>query len=283
MINQSKPKSAGQILLIPQEYIRPNPNQPRRFYSNKEMEELTSSIRENGILQPITVRKISMQEYELIAGERRLRAARNVGIKAIPCIIMNVDTKKSAAYSLIENLQRCDLNFLEEAVAIQKLIESSGSTQEEVAKILGKSQSAISNKLRLLRLTEEQQEIIINNQLTERHARCLLSLGDEEQINRVLSIIADKHLSVAESERLVKQILNRTNKKTRPTIKLFKDVRLFINTLNHAVDTMRQAGIEADSIKSETEAYIEYVVRIPKPDNLAIKVGVSSEQQADSA
>ncbi len=282
MLSQSKPKSAGQILLIPQEYIRPNPNQPRRFYSNKEMEELTLSIRENGILQPITVRKVSSQEYELIAGERRLRAARNVGLKAIPCIIMNVDTQKSATYSLIENLQRCDLNFLEEAKAIQKLIEFSGSTQEEVAKTLGKSQSAISNKLRLLRLTEEQQEIIINNGLTERHARCLLSLSDEEQINRILSIIADKHLSVTESERLVKQLLNRMNKKTRPTIKLFKDVRLFINTLNHAVDTMRQAGIEADSIKSETDAYIEYVVRIPKPDNLAIRVGVS-EPQAESA
>lgn len=282
MLNQSKPKSAGQILLIPQEYIRPNPNQPRRFYSNKEMEELTNSIRENGILQPITVRKISSQDYELIAGERRLRAARNVGIKAIPCIIMNVNTQKSAAYSLIENLQRCDLNFLEEARAIQKLIEFSGATQEEVAKTLGKSQSAISNKLRLLRLTEEQQEIIINNELTERHARCLLSLTDEEQINRILGIIADKRLSVTESERLVKQVLNRMNKKTRPTIKLFKDVRLFINTLNHAVDTMRQAGIEADSIKSETDAYIEYVVRIPKPENLAIKVGVS-EPESESA
>ncbi len=282
MLNQAKPKSAGQILLIPQEYIRPNPNQPRRFYSNKEMEELTLSIRENGILQPITVRKVSSQEYELIAGERRLRAARNVGLKAIPCIIMNVDTRKSATYSLIENLQRCDLNFLEEAKAIQKLIEFSGVTQEEVAKTLGKSQSAISNKLRLLRLTEEQQEIIINSGLTERHARCLLSLADEEQIDRLLSIIADKHLSVTESERLVKQLLNRMNKKTRPTIKLFKDVRLFINTLNHAVDTMRQAGIEADSIKSETDAYIEYVVRIPKPDNLAIKVEVS-EPEAESA
>ncbi len=282
MLSQSKPKSAGQILLIPQEYIRPNPNQPRRFYSNKEMEELTLSIRENGILQPITVRKISSQEYELIAGERRLRAARNVGLKSIPCIIMNVDTQKSATYSLIENLQRCDLNFLEEAKAIQKLIEFSGCTQEEVAKTLGKSQSAISNKLRLLRLTEEQQEIIINNGLSERHARCLLSLSDEEHINRLLSIIADKHLSVTESERLVKQLLNRMNKKTRPTIKLFKDVRLFINTLNHAVDTMRQAGIEADSIKSETDAYIEYVVRIPKPDNLAIRVGVS-EPEAESA
>ena len=279
MLNQNKTKSAGQILLIPQEYIRPNPNQPRKFYNTGEMEELTQSIRENGILQPVTVRKIKNSEYELISGERRLRAARNVGLLAIPCILMNVDSNKSAIFSLVENLQRSDLNFFEEAAAIRNIINTTGATQEEIAKTLGKSQAAISNKLRLLKLTDEQQHIIINSNLTERHARCLLSLESSEQISRVLELIADKHLSVQDSEKLVRQILNYANKKNKPTVKLFKDVRLFINTLNHAVDTMRRAGIEADSVKSETDAYIEYVVRIPKIENLTIKVGRNNSDE----
>ena len=272
MLRQSKIKSAGQILLIPQEKISPNPSQPRKFFSENEMEELTHSIRENGIIQPITVRKLSSGRYELVTGERRLRAARNAGLKTVPCILMNISEAKSSLYSLIENIQRSDLNCFEEALGFKNILISTGITQDELSKILGKSQSYISNKLRLLKLTEEQRVKIIESNLSERHARCLLSLENSEQVERVLSIIADKHLSVSDSERLVQQVINRSAKKNKPTIKIFKDVRLFINTLNHAVDTMRKAGIEADSIKSETDTYIEYVVRIPKLDNLAIKV-----------
>lgn len=272
MLRQSKIKSAGQILLIPQEKISPNPSQPRKIFSENEMEELTHSIRENGIIQPITVRKLSSGRYELVTGERRLRAARNAGLKTVPCILMNISEAKSSLYSLIENIQRSDLNCFEEALGFKNILISTGITQDELSKILGKSQSYISNKLRLLKLTEEQRVKIIESNLSERHARCLLSLENSEQIERVLSIIADKHLSVSDSERLVQQVINRSAKKNKPTIKIFKDVRLFINTLNHAVDTMRKAGIEADSIKSETDTYIEYVVRIPKLDNLAIKV-----------
>lgn len=281
MLNQSKIKSAGQILLIPNEFIRSNPNQPRRYYPCSEMEELTQSVRKNGIIQPISVKKIGPEEYELIAGERRLRAARNVGLRTVPCIIMNVGETKSALYNLIENLQRADLHFFEEAVGLQNVLRITDTTQEELASTIGKSQSFISNKLRLLRLTEEHRTKIIESGLTERHARCLLSLENDEQRDRALSIMADKHLSVDESERLIRQILSRASKRTKPTIKVFKDVRLFINTLNHAVDTMRKAGIEADSIKSETDTYIEYVVRIPKLDNLAIKV--ERTDSADSA
>lgn len=273
MLNSYKLKSAGQILLIPQEMIKPNPNQPRKIFSGNEMEELTQSVRENGLIQPITVRKLSSDRYELIAGERRLRAARNVGLKTVPCILMNINETKSSLYNLIENIQRTNLNFFEEALGFRNILISTGITQDELSKMLGKSQSYISNKLRLLKLTEEQRQKIIDNNLSERHARCLLSLENPEQIDRVLSIMADKHLSVADSEKLVNQILNHSVKKNKPTIKVFKDVRLFINTLNHAVDTMRKAGIDADSIKSETDTYIEYVVRIPKLENLAIKVG----------
>ncbi|MDD6807292.1 MAG: ParB/RepB/Spo0J family partition protein [Oscillospiraceae bacterium] len=274
MISSSKSKSAGKILLIPQEYIKPNPNQPRRFFQAKEMEELTQSVRENGIIQPISVRKLSNTSYELISGERRLRAARNVGLKNVPCILMNIDSKKSAIYSLVENLQRENLNFFEEANAINNLMKMTSATQEDISKILGCSQSAISNKIRLLKLSEQQQAIIISNGLSERHARCLLSLESEEQIDRVLSFIADKRLSVSDSEKLVKQIHGRERKQTKPSVKLFKDVRIFVNTLNHAVETMRRSGIEADSIKSETDSYIEYVVRIPKIDNLSFKINL---------
>lgn len=278
LLNQKKFKSAGQILLIPQEMIKSNPNQPRKVFSATEMEELTQSVKENGIIQPITVRRLSSGSYELIAGERRLRAARNAGLKTVPCILMNINDIKSSIYNLIENLQRCNLNFFEEAQGFKSLLITTGITQDELSKILGKSQSYISNKLRLLKLNEEQQIKIIESNLTERHARCLLSLETSQQVDKVLSIIADKHLSVSDSERLVQQIINHSEKKKKPTIKIFKDVRLFINTLNHAVDTMRKAGIEADSIKSETDTYIEYVVRIPKLDNLAIRV--NSEKAA---
>lgn len=280
MLNQSKIKSAGQILLIPNEFIRSNPNQSRKYYANTEMEELTQSIKKNGIIQPISVKKIGSESYELITGERRLRAARLVGLRNIPCIVMNVGETKSALYNLIENLQRSNLNFFEEAEGIDKVINMTEMTQEDFAKSIGKSQSYISNKLRLLRLNDDQRKLIIESGLTERHARCLLCLENEEQIERVLSIIADKHLSVKDSENLVRSVLNRANKKKKPTIKVFKDVRLFINTLNHAVDTMRKAGIDADSVKSETDTYIEYVVRIPKLSNLAIKVDQSGNNVA---
>lgn len=264
MKSQSKVKPGGQIILVPQEDIHPNPNQPRKRFDYNELESLAQSIRENGIIQPLSVRQVKDQGYELVAGERRLRAARLVGLSRIPCILMNVDNSQSALYGLLENLQRQDLDFFEEAVAIEKLQKQYGMSQEQVAKRLGKAQSTLSNKLRLLRLTEDQRLLITNAGLTERHARALLSLPDDAQINRALKIIVDKRLNVAETDRLVKQMISRSNSEKRPPIKLFKDVRIFINTLNHAVDTMRQAGIEADSCKSETEEYIEYTVRIPK-------------------
>jgi len=271
--SQSKIKAGGQIILIPQSEIKPNPNQPRRHFDYDELESLAQSIRENGIIQPISVRQLKDNTYELVAGERRLRAARMVGLARIPCILMKIDDGKSALYGLIENLQRQDLDFFEEALAIEKLMKEYNMSQEEASKNLGKAQSTLSNKLRLLKLTEQQRIKISAARLTERHARALLSLKDELQIDRALSIIVDRHLNVQETDKLIKQILNRQEGGKRPTIKLFKDVRIFINTLNHAVDTMRKAGIDADSVKSETDEYIEYVVRIPKAGDIVVKPG----------
>lgn len=274
--SQSKTRSGGQILLIPQQDIFPNPNQPRRRFDCDELEGLAESIRQNGILQPINVRKVLDGKYELIAGERRLRAARMVGLSRIPCILMEATDEKSALYAILENLQRQDLSFFEEAAAIERLMTEYNLSQEDAAKKLGKAQSTLSNKLRLLKLSEEIRSEITKAGLTERHARALLRLNNEAQLKRALSIIVERRLNVSETDRLVTQMLERGIKSKKQPLKVFKDVRIFVNTLNHAVDTMRRAGIEADSAKSETEEYIEYVVRIPKSNEYLIKAKSNS-------
>ncbi len=275
-MKSGKYKIGGQIILVPQEEIYPNPNQPRKRFDFDELESLAQSIRQNGIIQPIAVRINSKGDYELISGERRLRASRLVGVTQVPCIVMEASDEKSALFALLENIQRSDLGFFEEAVAIEKLIIDFGMTREEVCKKLGKAAPTISNKLRLLRLPEEIRLKITQENLTERHARALLRLTSISQMERAMSIIGEKRLNVAETERLVTQILTTDSRHRQPTVKLFKDVRIFVNTLNHAVDTMRRAGIEADSAKSETDEYIEYIVRIPKSRNCYIKAKKSS-------
>ena len=270
-MKNNKYKIGGQIILVPQEEIYPNPNQPRKRFDFDELEGLAQSIRQNGIIQPIAVRVNGKGEYELISGERRLRASRLVGITQIPCIIMDATDEKSALFALLENIQRSDLGFFEEAQAIEKLIIDFGMSRDEVCKQLGKAPPTVSNKLRLLRLPEEIRLKIIQENLSERHARALLKLTSVSQIERALSIIAEKRLNVAESEKLISQIMANDSRRRQPPVKLFKDVRIFVNTLNHAVDTMRKAGIEADSAKSETDEYIEYIVRIPKTGNCVIK------------
>lgn len=275
-MKSAKYKIGGQIILIPQEDIYPNPNQPRSRFDFDELEGLAQSIRQNGIIQPIAVRVNASGNYELISGERRLRASRLVGISLIPCIIMEASDEKSALYALIENMQRSDLGFFEEASAIEKLIVDFNMSRDDVCRKLGKAAPTISNKLRLLKLPEDVRLKITQEGLTERHARALLRLPTRAQLDRALSIISDKRLNVAESEKLIDQMLSADKSSKKPTVKLFKDVRIFVNTLNHAVDTMRRAGIEADSAKSETDEYIEYIVRIPKTRSCVIRTKRSS-------
>lgn len=275
-MKSAKYKIGGQIILIPQEDIYPNPNQPRSRFDFDELEGLAQSIRQNGIIQPIAVRVNVSGNYELISGERRLRASRLVGISLIPCIIMEASDEKSALFALIENMQRSDLGFFEEASAIEKLIVDFNMSRDDVCRKLGKAAPTISNKLRLLKLPEDVRLKITQEGLTERHARALLRLPTRAQLDRALSIISDKRLNVAESEKLIDQMLSADKSSKKPTVKLFKDVRIFVNTLNHAVDTMRRAGIEADSAKSETDEYIEYIVRIPKTRSCVIKTKRSS-------
>ena len=259
-----KTKTENKILLIPQVDILPNPNQPRRRFDYDELEGLAQSIRANGILQPLLVRNLENGKFELIAGERRLRAARLIGLTKVPCIINDISESDSAVFAVIENLQRQNLDYFEEAEALAILISDYRMSQEELCKKLGKAQSTLSNKLRLLKLNEEMRYKISRAGLSERHARALLSLTDEVQRARALSIIIDRHLTVSESESLIEQMLRKNEAPKRQMLKGFKDIRIFINTLNNAVDAIRRAGIDADSVKTETDEYVEYIVRIPK-------------------
>lgn len=271
---KSSPKNKAncQIQLLPHDSILPNPYQPRVRFDFNELEGLAVSIRTNGILQPINVRRLQDGKYELISGERRLRAARMVGITKIPCVVMDVSDEQSALFAIIENIQRQNLDFFEEAVAIERLITIHGLTQEEIAKKLGKAQSTLSNKLRLLKLPEELRDRISCAGLTERHARALLNLPDNLTRGKVLDIIIERHLTVSESERLVADANRRKKARNKPSMRGYKDMRIFLNTLNHAVDAIRKAGIEADTAKSETDEYFEYVIRISKPEETAIKI-----------
>lgn len=258
-----KPRAAGKVLLIPNELIYPNPNQPRRIFNQEELVNLAISIRMNGILQPITVRETE-KGYEVVSGERRLRASRLAGMLSVPCIVIEVNSFKSAIYALIENLQRQNLGYFEEAVAIERLMKDFGLSQEETAKQLGKAPSTVSNKLRLLALQGEARELLLNNGLSERHARALLRLPEEKTIP-VLKRIIEKKMNVTQAEAYIEEILNeKTN--NRKTKTMFSDVKIFIKTINHAVDTMKQAGIKADVKKEECEESYIYHIKIPKKE-----------------
>ena len=262
--NMSKPKRVNQVILVPVSLIRPNPRQPRRTFDPESLLELSQSIRRNGILQPLTVRRAKDGEYELISGERRLRASLMAGLTSIPCIEIEVDDNQSAVLSLIENLQRQDLNFFEEAEGIARLIEQYGFTQEAAAARIGKTQPTVANKLRLLHLTPEERTRIIGARLTERHARALLRLSDGLRED-VLAQVISKKLNVAETERLVELRLQvpQAGHENR-SLPVIKDVRLFFNTVTNAVNLMKRSGIEAVATQQEFDDYLEYTVRIPK-------------------
>ena len=262
-------KEENRVLDIPTIQIRPNKTQPRKSFDEDELRLLSQSISTNGILQPLTVRKLSQTEYELVAGERRLRAAVLAGLSKVPCVVIRCTDKESAIYALLENIQRADLNMFEEARGISRLIRKYGLTQEEAAIRLGRKQSTVANKIRLLKLSMEEQDWILQAGLSERHARALLRIDDEEIRKEVLSKIVAENLSAKDTEDLVVRFLCRTTVTESPTQEkkfIVRDVRIFVNTINKAVDTMRLSGINAVAKKSETDEYIEYTVKIPKSD-----------------
>lgn len=258
-----KEKVINKVVSIDIHEIIPNPNQPRTRFDDRELGQLADSIRENGLLQPLTVRKNPRGQYELISGERRLRAGKLAGLGQIPCIIIETDERQSAVLALIENIQRSNLNFFEEAAAIRNLITEYNINQEEAALKLGKAQSTIANKLRLLKLTEAEQCAILNNGLTERHARALLKMEDREERLKALEKILEKKMNVVQAENYIDSLLEKEAKPEKKRVMIIKDVRLFLNTINKALDTMKRAGIKAESTKKQDDEYIEYVVRIP--------------------
>lgn len=257
------------MIEIPTIQIRPNKTQPRKVFDEDELRSLAQSISTNGILQPLTVRRLSQTEYELVAGERRLRAAVLSGLTKVPCVLIKCTDKESAIFALLENLQRSDLNMFEEARGISRLIRKYGITQEEAAIRLGKKQSTVANKLRLLKLSMEDQDWIIQAGLSERHARALLRIEDEDLRKEMLSRIVADGLSAKDTEEEIVKLLCRATVTDIPKQEkrfIIRDVRIFVNTINKAVDTMRLSGINAVSKKMETEDYIEYSVKIPKAE-----------------
>ena len=267
-------KEENKVLEIPTIQIRPNKTQPRKYFDEDELRLLSQSISTNGILQPLTVRKLSQTEYELVAGERRLRAAVLAGLSKVPCVLIKCTDKESAIFALLENIQRSDLNMFEEARGISRLIRKYGLTQEDAAIRLGKKQSTIANKMRLLKLSMEEQDWILQAGLSERHARALLRIDDEEVRKEMLSKIVAENLSAKDTEdEVVKMLCRTTVTSTATQDKKFivRDVRIFVNTIAKAVDTMRLSGINAVAKKAETEEYIEYTVKIPKNEATAHK------------
>ncbi len=250
---------------IPLFKISPNPAQPRKRFSMAEIEALAKSIEENGLIQPIIVRKAG-NGYELIAGERRLRAAKLAGFKEINAVISDCTDKDSATLAIVENLQRKSLSLFEEALSIYSLIKEWEITQEEAAKKLNMSQSAIANKVRLLRLGFDEQKLIEEYRLTERHARALLKIDDKALRLATLKHIITKELNVKNSEEYIHKLLNPKKKQNTKGF-ICGDVRVFMNTVNNAVSTMLTAGIYANLQKIETDNYIECIVKIEKPQH----------------
>lgn len=264
------------VIQIPIHFIRQSPYQPRRTFDPEAIEELSESIKKYGVIQPITVRRISADSYELIAGERRLRASSMAGLLRVPAIVSDLSDNDCAVVALIENIQRENLNFMEEAEAYRNLLYRHGFTQEELAKRIGKSQSAVANKVRLLKLPSVVREIITESGLTERHARAILRLETEEKQLKALLKITDENLNVAQTDEMIEKMLTpepqqkKESEKPNPENKscIFKDVRIFVNTIRHAVDVMKQNGIEAKTVERDFEDYTEYIVQIPKQEAL---------------
>lgn len=274
---KEKPRSAGQVLLIPSDSIYPNPNQPRKVFDQGELVNLAISIRMNGILQPITVREVE-NGYELVSGERRLRASKLAGLLNVPCIVVEVNSLKSAVFALIENLQRQNLGYFEEAQAINKLMKDFSLSQDEAARRLGKAPSTVSNKLRLLGLSEEARNLLSENGLSERHARALLRLNEKDVID-VLQKVIDRKLNVTQTEKLVEEYISRGKAPKRQTKIMFSDVKIFLNTINNALDTMQKAGIKAQFRREDKDDSYIYFIEIPKKS--VYKTKESPEKEGD--
>ena len=257
-----------EIRSIPINSIKPNPYQPRRNFNKKSLEELSQSIKSFGVLQPISVRKLQNENYELIAGERRLRASELAELEEIPAIVLEYKDNESAMLALIENLQREDLNFIEEAEGFNNLILDHGFTQAELAEKMGKSQSTIANKLRLLKLPEDIQRNLVEYGLTERHGRALLKLPDDELRREILEKIVNNGLNVSKTEDLVSDILNDLTsieeKEEKQNIKSIISTKIYLNTIKKAYIAIKDSGVDAKYNERDMGDFVEVTIKIPK-------------------
>lgn len=247
----------GRVVFLPPKAISPNPAQPRKLFREEALEELTESIRRHGILQPLSVRRVGTG-YELIAGERRLRAGIRAGLSEIPCIIMRMDEQESALTALVENLQRQDLDFVEQARGISRLLQQFSLSQEQVAAMLGLSQSAVANKLRLLRHSNQVLQALLESGLTERHGRALLKLPEEKKL-AAIAVIARQNMSVVRAEQYIASLLQ--DQENRPGR---VNVRAFLRHLNQSLAKIQLSGVAAVSERRETDKQIVLTITIPK-------------------
>ncbi len=312
---KGKPAAAQNVTEIAVEAIALNPHQPRQSFDEARMEELTASIKEHGIIQPIVVRPVG-NAFELVVGERRLRAARMAGLKKVPAVVKEMTPQEMAVLALIENLQREDLNVIEEARGFRRLLDEFEFTQSEVGRLVGKGQSTIANKLRLLRLPEAVQIRILSDGISERHGRALLDLPDEAWQMRLLDEVRERGLSVRETEERVR-VLNSDGAGVAPTeenggqgslfdwpgglgpgrdrgsarrgaslgqvsdrraIRAFRDIRLFLNTFRRAVEMLKEAGVRAELVELDGPDFLEVKVIIPKAGASGPQVGSSARK-----
>ena len=261
----------GGIVYLRTDELTPNPVQPRKRFDDESLEELSGSIKSYGILNPLTVR-LRCGKYELVAGERRLRAAKLAGLEEVPCILIDVNMEDASLIALVENLQRRDLDFIEEALGISQLIRMFGMSQEEAARRIGKSQSAVANKLRLLKLPSDVLESLRQNGLTERHGRALLRLPNPVAQRAALEYIVDNGLTVAATDAYIDARLSAPEeaeqkdeeKPEKRRTFVLKDVRVFLNTLSRSIELMKQGGIDAGIQREETDDSLILTISIPK-------------------
>lgn len=255
----------GEVIFVPVDEISPNPVQPRKVFKDADLSELSCSIAEYGILNPLSVR-LRSGKYELVAGERRLRAARMAGLTEVPCILLDVGLEDASLLALIENLQRRDLDFIEEANGISQLIRMFGMSQEEAARRLGKSQSSVANKLRLLKLPKDVLDTLRDKGLTERHGRALLRLDTSDKQRSALNEIIRRDMTVAATDSYIDALISAEKEEASEHKRTFimKDVRVFMNTILHGIDLMKQGGIAAGMKRHETENELILTISIPK-------------------
>ena len=248
----------GRVVFLPAKAIQPNPHQPRQVFSEESLTQLSDSIRRHGILQPLSVRRTAAG-YQLIAGERRLRAGILAGLTEVPCILMQMDNRESSVVALVENLQRQDLDFIETAQGIQALMANHGMSQEQIAQLLGKSQSSVANKLRLLQHSREVLAQLRQHGLTERHARALLKLPTDWQKLQAIQRIVREGMSVARTEQYIAALLARKEEKAPKA-----NLGAFLNNLNQSLARIQQCGIPAVSERRDTDSQIVLTITIPK-------------------